>query len=269
MDKVIPHCAVAAAVVLLLWTTGAAAATCSAESGTIRVPLLELYTSEGCDSCPPADRWVSALPQRGFTIDRMVALAFHVDYWNYLGWTDPYAQAAFSARQREANRRIRSRAVYTPQLLLNGLDYRRALFRDDFGERVAELNAGKPRAAISLQIDGSSTAARVRGSITIPAVADRGTAHAYLALYENGLVSEVRAGENRGKRLLHDFVVHELTGPMAPDAEGRIIIDQPLRLPRGAKPANLHLSAFAQDLATGVTLQALALPYCHADSRVK
>lgn len=62
------------------------AAARSSDSGEYRVPLLELYTSEGCDSCPPADRWLSALPARGYGTDRVVALAFHVDYWNYLVW---------------------------------------------------------------------------------------------------------------------------------------------------------------------------------------
>ena len=69
-------------------------------SGELRVPVLELYTSEGCDSCPPADRWVSGLPARGLAADRVVTLAFHVDYWNHLGWADPYARAEFSERQR-------------------------------------------------------------------------------------------------------------------------------------------------------------------------
>src|SRR5262245_59198706 len=67
----------------------ASAGECTATSGARRVPLLELYTSEGCDSCPPADRWIASLPSRGLTSDRVVTLAFHVDYWNYLGWTDP------------------------------------------------------------------------------------------------------------------------------------------------------------------------------------
>src|SRR5262245_35805377 len=61
---------------------------CTAASSEYRMPVLELYTSEGCDSCPPADRWVSGLPARGLTTDRVVTLAFHVDYWNHLGWTD-------------------------------------------------------------------------------------------------------------------------------------------------------------------------------------
>src|SRR5688572_7976417 len=77
------------------------AAVCQASSGGTSVALLELYTSEGCDSCPPADRWVAALRKNGLGPDRVVPLALHVDYWNHLGWTDRFARAAFTERQRE------------------------------------------------------------------------------------------------------------------------------------------------------------------------
>lgn len=95
-----------------------AAATCSATSGATRNRLIELYTSEGCSSCPPADRWLSQLP-RDFGV---VPLAFHVDYWDRLGWKDRFAQAAFSQRQRDRNRGFGW--VYTPQLMLDGEDFR-------------------------------------------------------------------------------------------------------------------------------------------------
>ena len=86
------------AVVLLAASGAAPAAQCSAFSAERRVPLLELYTSEGCNSCPPTDRWFSALPEKGLTSWQVVALAFHVDYWNYLGWRDPFSKAEYSER---------------------------------------------------------------------------------------------------------------------------------------------------------------------------
>src|SRR5262245_41008869 len=104
---------------LTLAAPGAAAAQCTADSGARRIPLLELYTSQGCDSCPPADRWVSALPGRGLDTERLVTLGLHVDYWNYLGWKDPHGKPEFGARQRSASQRNQARVVYTPQLLLN------------------------------------------------------------------------------------------------------------------------------------------------------
>ncbi len=209
----------ASLILILLAATPVFAADCRAESGTFRVPVLELYTSEGCDSCPPTDRWVNGLPQRGYTAARVLPLAFHVDYWNYLGWQDPYAQAAFSNCQREISRRNKARIVYTPQLILDGTDYRRSSFRDDFGERIAAINHQQPRAKISISIDDKM---RLRGTVTVHDVNDRKTARIYIAVYENGLSTDIKAGENKGKRLSHEFVVRALSEPITPDAAGTV-----------------------------------------------
>ena len=120
--------------VLLAASDAVPAAQCSATSAEHRVPLLELYTSEGCNSCPPTDRWFSSLPGKGLTARKVVALAFHVDYWNDLGWSDPFSKPQYSDRQRAASLRNKARFVYTPQLLLDGRDYRRALFLDDIAD---------------------------------------------------------------------------------------------------------------------------------------
>ena len=95
---------------------------CTAKSGERRVALLELYTSEGCNSCPPTDEWVSKLPSNGLTSDRIVPLAFHVDYWNYLGWQDVFSQTSFTERQRQTAQINSSGFIYTPQLVLTGRD---------------------------------------------------------------------------------------------------------------------------------------------------
>lgn len=192
----------------------------------------------------------------------MLPLAFHVDYWNYLGWQDPYAKSEYSARQRTANQRNHSRVIYTPQLMLDGTDYRRGLVRDDFGSRITKLNNQKPRAHIRMAIvDGP----RLQGQITVADATDRKTARIYIATYENGLATDVPAGENRGKRLTHDFVVRKLTGPWIPDSAGSYSIDQPLQFPAQWQVANLHIAAFVQDAASGATLQALSLPNCPAN----
>jgi hypothetical protein len=248
----------------MLFTSGVAAAQCFAESGERRVPLLELYTSEGCNSCPPADRWVSALPGRGLTHERVVALAFHVDYWNYLGWTDPFSKADYSERQRAASQRNRARFVYTPQLLLNGKDYRRGALRDEFAERVHALNADAARARISLKLaTKSADELSVQGSVFVPDATQRHAARAYLALYQNNLENHVTAGENRGKRLRHDFVVRDLAGPYSLDSQGALAFSYRFGLAPGWNTGDLHVAAFVQDQFSGDVLQALALPYCH------
>ena len=97
------------------------AASCQAVSGPRQVQLVELYTSEGCSSCPPADRWLSTLKGR----PDVLAAAFHVAYWDHLGWRDRFASAAFTARQSQQQRSSGARFVYTPQVLVDGRDWRR------------------------------------------------------------------------------------------------------------------------------------------------
>lgn len=247
---------------LLCLPVAAPAAQCAAASGERRVALLELYTSEGCDSCPPADRWMSGLPARGLGLDRLIVLGFHVDYWNYLGWPDPYAQRRYTERQQSASARNRSRFVYTPQLLLDGRDYRRG-FRDDFAERIAVLNRREPGAAIRLEISPArDDGLAVRGEVTLNATHVQRAAQLWLALYENRLSSNVTAGENRGQLLHHDAVVRELAGPYATSAQRGSVFSHTFRIERAWKRKDLVAAAFVQDGATGEVLQAVALPYC-------
>jgi hypothetical protein len=260
MSRIRPVC-LALAMFALVHNT-AAFALCVAESGPRRVALLELYTSEGCNSCPPTDRWVSALAQRGLDRDRVVTLGFHVDYWNYLGWNDPYARAEYSARQRAASQRNKARVVYTPQLLLNGADYRPGRIREDAAERVDVINQGKPAASIRLKAAASGGALATEAAVAVTDPAQRGNARAYLALYENNLSTDIKAGENRGKRLRHDYVVRTLAGPFAADSRGAIALNHRFALDPGWKTAELHLAAFVQNENTGDILQALALSYC-------
>lgn len=242
--------------IVVLAATPATAATCTASSGAQRTALLELYTSEGCDSCPPADRWTSALPARGFDAQRVVTLAYHVDYWNYLGWVDPFAQARFTERQRFVNARIRNRTVYTPQLMLDGKDYRAGLSLNDFQQRITTANREIPGADIALSLNAS--AAAIEASAQIKLYRRESGAAVFLALYENRLATQVSAGENRGKRLEHDFVVRELAGPFATDAT----VSHKFRVLPAWKARDLSVAAFVQAAATGEVLQAVALPAC-------
>src|SRR4026209_363598 len=111
------------AAVLALSLATAEARQCTARSPEQTVALVELYTSEGCDSCPPADRWLSSLGTKGYAPDRVVPVALHVDYWDYIGWKDPSARRAHSARQRKMAKLARAAMVYTPQVLLQGRDF--------------------------------------------------------------------------------------------------------------------------------------------------
>src|SRR2546430_13929980 len=138
------------AVLAALFTAQAQAQKCSARSGERTAALVELYTSEGCGSCPPADRWLSGLGARGVVAQRVVPLSLHVDYWDYIGWKDPYAKGEFSARQRKLTQLQRSALVYTPQVLLQGRDFRR-WGSAAFDEAVTRINAQAPQAQDALQ----------------------------------------------------------------------------------------------------------------------
>lgn len=237
---------------LTLYTQLATAATeCNTSSGTARAALLELYTSEGCSSCPPADQWLSSLPGKKTSTREIVPLAFHVDYWDKLGWVDPFAQAAFSQRQRERNGR--SGWVYTPQFMLNGDDYRVG----DSGLRRAATPA---QASIKLNLnrtDPRRWLTRIEARLAQP-----GEHHqVYVALYENNLVSHINAGENAQRTLHHDFVVRQLLGPFAIPSDGQFQKNLVFNLKPDWKPQDSGLAAFVQN-KDGEAIQALTLPAC-------
>src|SRR5438045_4524925 len=125
-------------------------AACSARSPAHTTAFVELYTSEGCSSCPPADRWLSSIG-RTFPPERVVPLALHVDYWDYIGWKDPFARREFSQRQRRLSQLQRRALVYTPQVLVQGTDFRQ-WGSVEFDRRVARINAQPARASLELEI---------------------------------------------------------------------------------------------------------------------
>src|SRR5258707_10579083 len=235
----------------------AADSACSATSGPRTTALVELYTSEGCDSCPAADHWLSSLFGQGFRPDQVVPLALHVDYWDYIGWKDPFAKGEFSTRQRRLAQLKRPVIVYTPQVLLQGRDFRRWA-SPEFAEEVARINSKPARARIALAIravakDGIQT--ELSAQLFDPAQLKN--AALYLAAYENKLASEVKAGENRGKRLEHDFVVREWIGPIGFGESAKLEEKRALPLLPGANPRHLGVAAFVQNRATSDVLQAL------------
>jgi hypothetical protein len=235
---------------------------CELHSAPRRVAVIELYTSEGCNSCPPVDRWVSSLAARGFNADRVLPLAFHVDYWDYLGWRDRFARASFSARQRSQADRDNARLVYTPQLLLNGADFRQPFLDSVFSERLARVNSKAAAAELRLAQRVSTTGVSVELESRVFEPSAQKFSETYVALLENNLSSEVRAGENGGKVLLHDFVVREMIGPLRADSSGRLRWSGTVGLNSHWKRPDLGLTAFVQDVRDGDVLQALHAPLC-------
>lgn len=228
-------------------------ADCRAQSSGQTVAVIELYTSEGCDSCPPADHWLSGID---LPASSAIALALHVDYWDRLGWKDRFATAGFTARQYEQMRRQGSEFVYTPQVLVQGRDFRQWGVRGEPAAAVAAINAQPARATIGLAAEVSKATARI--DVSVSAVQARDRARTAIVMVQDRLVSTVSAGENAGKRLTHDHVVRQWHAAPGLDSAGELHERITFALPAEGGP--LSVVAVTEDGATGEILQALALP---------
>ncbi len=236
---------------------------CRAESGKHRVTLVELYTSEGCSSCPPADTWLRELPKSGFGPNKVVPLAFHVDYWDYIGWADRFAKPSHTLRQRDIARANKLRTIYTPQVVLNGRDFRHWYWGKQ-AIRTIEKNSLEPaKAKISLSVrDISNIQLRLRGKFAVAPQSYPSRASAYIALYQNNQSSAVKRGENTGRKLKHDYVVRDLLGPYAIHSDGMLEINKTITLSPSWKHTDMGVAAFIQNHTNGEVLQALSLPMC-------
>ena len=220
-----------------------AAPVCKASSASTVTPVVELYTSEGCNSCPPADRWLSRLKAD----PSIVALAFHVDYWDRLGWKDRFASPAYTQRQAQEQRTNGARFAYTPQITIDGKD------RPDWpGATIA----ARAPALVDAQLarDGS----RVTATVTSRAGAPTRLA-AYWAVTEQDHVSAVKAGENDGVTLHHDFVVREYrpVTAWAAKPEATTLQFEAGSAPDPAHPRQINLVVVNAD--TGRPVQAVKL----------
>lgn len=239
---------------------GAALAASAAPAPSGTPVLVELFTSEGCSSCPPADRLLARLaadqPVPGALI---VPLALHVDYWNHLGWKDPFSSARFTERQNAYAARFGNPGrVYTPQMVVNG----RSEFvgsDESAARRAIEAEAREPKAFVRV-VPGAARAVRVSVAGS-PAGAE-----VSLVVIEDGLVSEVTRGENAGRRLAHTAVARDLVSAGAVDSAGRFDSTVPVA-PRSGK---LRVFAFVQERGTGHVLGVsapVALPGPLTESR--
>jgi hypothetical protein len=229
-------------------TTLAVAAGAADRAGTPATPvpvLVELFTSEGCSSCPPADALLARLVQeQPVPAARVIALGEHVDYWNRLGWKDPYSAAEFSHRQEAHARHLGLVGVYTPQMVVDGR--LQAVGGDEAALRAAIAEAAretKGRLAIRL-------AERAQGSAVVEVEAawpSAAEADVLLAVTESGLESRVTRGENAGRLLSHAAVVRRLTriGVGAGSFSGRLAV------PLGQGAGSLEVVAFVEERSNG------------------
>jgi hypothetical protein len=240
--------------VLLATVPGLSAAqmmSCKATSPPQTQALVEVFTSEGCSSCPPADRWLSALVQVPSQKLMAVGLSLHVDYWDYIGWKDPFAKAAYTQRQYGYARQRGVTGVYTPQVVLGGRDFPKWDSSSTFLQAVKQINDKPARA----QIDLDAKAGKLGGDVQVNfnASAEQ-AAQLHLVLFENAIKTKVNAGENRGELLGHDRVAREFLRLDSKSGQTSV------PLSKGQRVEFSGLAAFLQT-ASGEVLQAVACEF--------
>lgn len=252
--------------------------TCSAQRPW--APVVELYTSEGCSSCPPADAWLATLAGR-----QVVPLAFHVDYWDSIGWKDPYAQASHSARQRALARAEGGTVVYTPQVRWAGDDFRAWSRRTQVDERIARHAAASAQSGTAVAEEPTpprvGTSVANKGAVSFqpvdfvlqvgPTRLDAQIAArlpagkvAYVAVYESGLVSSVKRGENAGRTLEHDFTVRRFDGPFPVPADGRLTLRHHIDLAPDWRADRLGIALIQADAGSGAARLGANMAVCAA-----
>ena len=233
-----------------------AAPACNAQSGAQRMPLVELYTAEGCLSCPPADRWLGELTQADSGV---AALAFHVDYWNDDGWVDPFSDAAYTQRQSYRLRLAGKKTLVTPEVMIGTqtmVDWRSAA-----AVKRALHNAREGDAEVQLSLSGALTADHADLQLSAKETGAKTQTPApmlWLALYQQGADRHITAGENRGVSLHHTHIVRKLAGPWKLEPDGT---HGAVRIPlHGLDPAELGVILFAESAQDARTLQSVVLP---------
>jgi hypothetical protein len=239
-----------------------AADICKAESGPRKAALVELYTSEGCSSCPPADRALSELA-RNTGAGEIVPLALHVSYWDGIGWKDVFAQTLFDGRQASLLAKGKNKVSYTPQFFANGREVRH--WQDAFTNVLQEIASTPAMAKITLQ---QQITERDTFLLDVTASAEKPAAKTalFLAVTESQLVSRVLRGENSGVTLMHDDTARLLIGPVTL-LDGKAQLHQEVVIPAGWDRHQLHAVAFVQDLGDGTVLQAVSTAHCKERKR--
>jgi hypothetical protein len=231
----------------------------AADNKTPPVPvLIELFTSEGCSSCPPADAWLQQLDlAQPITGAQLIVLSEHVDYWNHDGWKDPFSSALVTQRQEDYERAFRLDSAFTPQIVVNGSVN---LKLGDSQQIKQTFLQAAGVSTIRVTISGVSIAAgdpaSLHANVMLDANRAERSADIYAAVALSHAESQVLKGENGGKRLMHVAVVQELIkiGRLEKGKTFNRPID--IKLKPGTDPKNIRLIVFAQEPGPGKVLGA-------------
>jgi len=256
-----PHriCATAASTLLLVAALASPArADCDAQSGANRAALVELYTSEACSSCPPAEAQFQWLRHTLAPGANFVPLELHVSYWDGPGWTDALAQKTFSDRQSWLVAANHHKTVYTPHYFVGDAEF---VSHEDAELRSAVQRINAAPAPARIHLSAAPSAAGIHLRIEALSASPSTSQSLFAAIAQNGLASRVTGGENGGKHLRHEHVARAWVGPI-PLVNGQVLMEGDLGLPAGADPAKIEVVAFVEDRERGEVLQAVGAGNC-------
>jgi hypothetical protein len=211
--------------------------------------VLELFTSEGCSSCPPADALITDL---GSSTKSVIPLAYHVDYWNHLGWADPFSSRQWSERQSDYARAMNLDGEYTPQMVISGAWQCGGSDAGSIERAVAAARSQPALGRTSIQTSLAAAGSRklqVKVNAQLLTAAGPGRLVVMLAIYESGLVSKIGAGENGGREITYDYTVRKLLPAFELDAAhpGSFVQEMTIDLDPSWSVDHLGVAAFIQD----------------------
>jgi hypothetical protein len=215
--------------------------------------LVELFTSEGCSSCPPADALLQKLDRQPVAGEEMIVLSEHVDYWNHIGWKDPYSSRFYSDRQSTYARRLGLSDVYTPQMIVDGTS-QFVGSDEELADKAFAKELAKPKIAVTLSSVSVGATNVLQAHLETGALPESfglRAADVYVAVALNRAESHVSHGENAGRTLAHTAVVRSIV-KVGTLRQGQTLAQNiQLKLDPGTDTHNLRLIAFVQEPGQG------------------
>jgi hypothetical protein len=247
-------------ILVLLFCVTAATMFAAKATGPV---VVELFTSEGCSSCPPADELLSELAKQGSGGIEVIALSEHVDYWDSLGWRDPFSSPLFSQRQQAYGQQFQLKSVFTPQMVVDGFVSLNGTDRPQAGQFIRMAARSYPKAVVSIRRSDTSADERTVMSLRVEQLAEAQVdqADVFVAVTESGLSTRVAAGENEGHVLRHSAVVRTLTRVTGLDAhKGSYAANIGVNVDRRWQHGNVRVVLLVQDPKTGRIVGAASCP---------
>ena len=208
--------------------------------------LVELFTSQGCSSCPPADELLRKIGHDPSLRGRAIPLAYHVDYWDHLGWRDPFSSRSWSQRQYEYVHSMQLDSAYTPQVVINGTRQMVGSSSAQIYRAIEEESKRAVEGSVSIRTDGND--------IVVRASSPHGGVEVVVVAFENGASTNVLRGENSGRTIANDSIVREFKRIATLDGKG--VVEERVKLPLGP---HMGAAAFLQDAKTRQVLAAAAI----------